>query len=149
MHKNRMKVDAEREKCFFEQYKPKELEAIITRQHKIAEYHKKNGHKLLHSIRISLDDFADSSDVSKNSPLLNHLYVWGRHKIRRNIMTATQKFNALSPIIRVKGRQLLVFLNNRQIETMVQELSAVLIKKSNVADAENLAKANKVLSGSL
>ena len=41
MHRNRMKVDAEG-KCFFEQYKPEELEAVITRQHKIAEYHKKN-----------------------------------------------------------------------------------------------------------
>ena len=95
-----LKVDTEKEKCFFDEYNPSELEAVINRQHKITEYQKKNGHKQLHSILIIVDDFADSKEFSRNSPLLNQLYVRGRHK-GCNIITATQKFNALSPIIRV------------------------------------------------
>ena len=70
----------------------------------------------------------------------------GRHNAI-NIITATQKFNALSPIIRVNSRQL-VFLrlrNYKEIETMVEELSAVLMKKSSVADTKNLAEAKKLL----
>ena len=64
-----------------------------------------------------------------------------------NIITSTQKFNALSPIIRVNSRQLFFFRlrNYKEIETMVEELSAVLIKKSSVADTKNLAEAKKLL----
>ena len=140
-----LKVDTEKEKCFFDEYKPEELNAVITRQHEITEYQKKNGHKQLHSILVIVDDFADSKEFSRNSPLLNQLYVRGRHK-GCNIITATQKFNALSPIIRVNSRQLFFFRlrNYKEIETMVEELSAVLIKKSTVADAKNLAEAKKL-----
>ena len=98
-------MDTEKDKVFFDEYKPEELEAVISRQHKITEYQKKNGHKQLHSILIIVDDFADSKNFSRNSPLLNQLYVRGRHKACC-IITATQKFNSLSPIIRVNSRQL-------------------------------------------
>ena len=93
-----------------------------------------------------MDDFADSKEFSRNSPLLNQLYARGRHKACC-IITATQKFNSLSPIIRVNSRQLFFFRlrNYKEIETMVEELSAVLIKKSTVADAKNLAEAKKLL----
>ena len=102
--------------------------------------------KKLHSILVIVDDFADSKAFSRNSPLLNQLYVRGRHNAI-NIVTSTQKFNALNPIIRVNSRQLFFFRlrNYKEIETMVEELSAVLIKKSTVADAKNLAEAKKIL----
>ena len=76
----------------------------------------------------------------------NQLYVRGRHNAI-NIITATQIFNALSPIIRVNSRQLFFFRlrNYKEIEKMVEELSAVLIKKSSVADAKNLAEAEKLM----
>ena len=79
-----------------------------------------------------MDDFADSKAFSRNSPLLNQLYVRGRHKAIC-IITATQKFISLSPIIRVNSRQLFFFRlrNYEEIETMVEELSAVLLKKIN------------------
>ena len=102
---NDLKVDLEKEKCFFDEYNPEELEAVIKRQHKVVEYQKKNNHNELHSILIIVDDFADSKAFSRNSPLLNQLYVRGRHNAI-NIITSTQKFNALSPIIRVNSRQL-------------------------------------------
>ena len=141
-----LKVDTEKEKVFFDEYKPEELEVVINRQHKITEYQKKNGHKQLHSILIIVDDFADSEEFSRNSPLHHQLYVRGRQKACC-IITATQKSNSLSPIIRVNSRQLFFFRlrNYKEIETMVEELSAVLIKKSTVADAKNLAEAKKLL----
>ena len=111
---------------------------MIKQQHKVIEYQKKNEHNKLFSILIIVDDFADSKAFSRNSPLLNQLYVRGRHNAI-NIITATQKFNALSPIIRVNSRQLFFFRlrNYKEIETMVEELSAVLIKKSSVADTRS------------
>ena len=143
---NELKVDLDKEKVFFDEYNPSELEEVINRQHKIIEYQKKNNHNKLHSILIIVDDFADSKAFSRNSPLLNQLYVRGRHNAI-NIITSTQKCNALSPIIRVNSRQLFFFRlrNYKEIETMVEELSAVLIKKSSVADTKNLQEAKTLL----
>ena len=139
-----LKVNLEKEKCMFDEYIPEELEAVIKRQHKVIEYQKKNDHKKLLSILIIVDDFADSKAFSRNSPLLNQLYVRGRHNAI-NITTATPKFNALSPTFRVNNRQLFFFRlrNYEEIDTMVEELSAVLIKKSSVADTKNLAETKK------
>ena len=141
-----LKVDLEKEKCFFDDYIPEELDKVIKRQHKVIEYQEKNDHKKMFPILIIVDDFADSKAFSRNSPLLNQLYIRGRHNAI-NIITATQKFNALSPIIRVNSCQLFFFRlrNYKEIETMVEELSAVLIKKSSVADAKNLAEAKKLM----
>ena len=140
-----LKVDLEKEKCLFDEYIPEELEAVIKR-HQIIEYQKKNDHRKLFSILIIVDDFADSKAFSRNSPLLNQLYVSGRHNAI-NIITSTQKFNALSPIIRVNSRQLFFFRlrNYKEIETMVEALSPVLIKKSSVANTKNLAEAKNLL----
>ena len=126
-----VKVDLEKEKCFFDDYILEELDKVIKQQHKVIEYQKKNDHKKLFSILIIVDDFADSKAFSRNSPLLNQLYVRGRHNAI-NIITATQKFNALSRIVRVNSRQMFFFRlrNYKEIETMVEELGAVLIKKS-------------------
>ena len=109
-----LKVDLEMEKCFFDEYIPEELERVIKQQHKVIEYQKKNDHKKLFSILVIVDDFADSKASSRNSPLLNQLYVRGRHNAI-NIITATQKFNALSPIIRVNSRQLF-FLQVKKLQ---------------------------------
>ena len=50
-------------------------------------------------------------------------------------------------MIRVNSRQLFFFRlrNYKEIETMVEELSAVLIKKPSVADTKNVAEAKKLL----
>ena len=39
-----LKVDLEKEKCFFDEYIPEELEKVIKQQHKVIEYQKKNDH---------------------------------------------------------------------------------------------------------
>ena len=38
---NELKVDLEKEKVFFDEYNPSELEEVINKQHKIIEYQKK------------------------------------------------------------------------------------------------------------
>ena len=63
----------------FDEYIPEELEQVIKRQHKVIEYQKNNDHKKVFSIFFILDDFADSKSFSRNSPLLNQLYVRRRH----------------------------------------------------------------------
>ena len=87
----------------FDEYIPSELEEVINKQHKIIESQKKNDHNKLHSIKNIVDDFADSKAFSRNSPLLNQLYVRGRNNAI-NIITSTQKFNVFRPIIRVNSR---------------------------------------------
>ena len=141
-----LKVDLEKKKCFFDEYIPEELERVIKQQDKVIEYQKQNDYKKLFSILIIVDDFADSRALSRNSPLLNQLYVRSRHNAI-SITTATQRFNALSPIIRVTSRHLFLFRlrNYKEIETMVEEVSAVLIKKSALADTKNLAEAKKIM----
>ena len=106
-----LKVDLEKGKCLFDEYIPEELEAVIKRQHKIIENQKKNHHKKLFSFLIIVADFADSKAFSRNSPLLNQLYVRRRHK-GCNTITATQEFDSLSPVIRVNSRQLFFRLRN-------------------------------------
>ena len=49
-----------------------------------------------------------------------------------SVITATQKFNALSPIIRVNATELYVYRlrNNKDLETFLEEVSAAVDKKS-------------------
>ena len=73
---------------------------------------------------------------------MNQLYVRGKQNAI-NITTSTQKFNALSSIIRVNSRQLFVFRlrNYKEIETMVEELSAYL-KEQKIQHHRTRAHAN-------
>ena len=67
------------------------------------------------------------------------------------ILLLLHKFNALSPIIPVNSRQLFFFRlrNDKEIETMVEELSAVLIKKSSVADTKKFTRSKEIIIRSL
>ena len=104
--KDEMKVDTEKEQCFFEEYIASDLQKIIERHHKVIEYQKKNDHKTLHSCLLVIDDVADNEKFSRHSSLLNQLYVRGRHNAL-TVITSVQAYRALSRIIRVNSRQLL------------------------------------------
>ena len=144
--KDEMKVDTEKEQCFFEEYIASDLQKIIERHHKVIEYQKKNDHKTLHSCLLVIDDMADNEKFSRHSSLLNQLYVRGRHNAL-TVITSVQAYRALSRIIRVNSRQLFFFKmrNYKEIETMVEELSAMLINKKMLADAKNVAEAKRLL----
>lgn len=78
--------------------------------------------------------------------MVNALYVRGRY-YGVNIVNSTQKFNGLSTIIRVISRQLYFFKtrNYKEIQTMIEELSALLIKKTILMDDKNINSAKKTL----
>jgi hypothetical protein len=83
--------------------------------------------KKLYSILIVIDDFADDPSFSRHSKLLHSLYTRGRHSMI-SVITATQKFNAIHPIIRVNATDLYVYRlrNYKDLETFLEEISAVL-----------------------
>ena len=123
-----MKVQhSDKEPIYFDHYKPEDLEHIIETQHKVIQFQKKQGHKKLFSILVVVDDFADQPSFSRNSPLLNQLFVRGRHNSISTIV-GTQKFNALSPLIRVNATELYVYRlrNYKDLETFVEEVSAIV-----------------------
>ena len=119
------------EPIYFDNYNPADLERIIDTQHKIAEYMKSHDHKQIHQILVVIDDFADSPNFSRQSKLLHALYIRGRH-VMISMITATQVFNALSPIIRKNITDLYVYRlrNYKDLESLIEELSAIEDKKT-------------------
>ena len=81
-------------------------------------------------ILIIVDDFADDPSFTRQSKLLHALYTRGRHNMISSI-TATQKFNAIHPIIRVNATELYVYCLQKfkDLDTFVNEVSAVYDKK--------------------
>ena len=114
---------------YFDHYDEEGLSNIIDTQIKIIEYQKKHTHNKLFSILIVVDDFADSPSFSRNSKLLHSLFTRGRHS-QISTIVATQKFNALSPIIRVNASDLYVFRlrNYSDLQTFLDEVSAIADK---------------------
>ncbi len=103
-----LKIDPKKEKTYFDDFNPTDLEEILDLQHKITKFQKDHDFKQLFSVLIIIDDFVDSVSFSRHNSLLNALYIRGRH-FGCNIISSTQKFNGLSTIIRVNSRQLFFF----------------------------------------
>ena len=118
------------ETFYFDHYDEDALCNIIDTQRKIIEFQKKNDHKKLFQILIIVDDFADDPRFSRNSKLLHSLFTRGRHS-QISTIVATQKFNALSPIIRVNASDLYVFRlrNYSDSQAFLDEVSAIADKK--------------------
>ena len=132
--KEGMKVDTEKEKCFFEEFIPEELEKVIETQHKITEYSKKNKFKKLYPILLILDDIADDPKIARYSKLLNSTYVRGRHN-GISVITSVQKFNALN-INSCKCHFFYKVRNFKEIELLQDELSA-LPRRSKLQDSKD------------
>ena len=81
-------------------------------------------------VLIIIDDFADDPRFVRSSKLLHSLYTRGRHSYI-SVITATQVFNALHPIIRKNATDLYVYKlrNNKDLESLIEELSALAPKK--------------------
>ena len=122
------------EPLYFDHYDPDALENILSTQHKITNFLKKRGDKQLFQILAIVDDFADDPSFTRQSKLLHALYTRGRHNMISTI-TATQKFSAIHPITRVSATELYVYRlrNYKDLETFIEEVSAVYDKKSLMA----------------
>ena len=127
------------EEYYFDHYDEEGLFNIIDTQKKIIEYQKKHNHNKLFSVLIVVDDFADDVKFSRNSKLLHSLFTRGRH-CQISTIVATQKFNALSPIIRVNASDLYVFRlrNYSDLQTFLDEVSAIA-SKDVILEMYNLA----------
>ena len=65
-----MKVKhSEEEPIYFDHYNPEALLKIITTQHKVIEFQKKQNHKKLFSVLVIVDDFADDPSFSRQRKL--------------------------------------------------------------------------------
>ena len=122
------------EPIYFDHYDPDALANILETQRKITNFLKKRGDKNLFQILILIDDFADDPIFIRQSKLLHALYTRGRHNVISTI-TAPQKFNATHPTIRVNATELYVYRlrNTKDLETFVEEVSAVYDKKTLLA----------------
>jgi hypothetical protein len=127
-------VDPNKERCFFEEWEPEELQKILSLQAKMVEYqkrHKPNG-KRLHGILVVVDDWADSPEVMHdNKNVLSTLFVRGRHWAVSTLLS-TQKFRAIATMIRVNAQFLVSFRlrNAKELEALLEELSALYPRKT-------------------
>ncbi len=131
----RMKVrHTAEEPIYFDHYDPDSLGNILETHHKITNVLKKRGDTKLFQTLIIVDDFADDPSFTRQSKLLYALYTRWRHKMISSI-TATQKFNAIHPIISVNATELYVYClkNTKDLDTFVDEVSAVYDNKTLLA----------------
>jgi len=127
-----MKVShTDEDPIYFDHYDSDALAKIIDTQHKITNYMKKQNKTKLFQILVIVDDFADDPSFTRQSKILHALYTRGRHNMISTI-TATQKFSALHPMIRVNATELYVYRlrNYKDLETFIEEVSAVADKKT-------------------
>jgi len=87
--------------------------------------------KKMYNILVIIDDYADDPKFCRHSKLLHSLYTRGRHSMI-SVVTSTQAFTCLSPIIRKNATELYVYRlrNAKDLETVIDELSALLDKKT-------------------
>ena len=116
------------EEFYFDNFNEAALTDIINTQQKIIEYQKKHDHKKIFQILVIIDDFADNYRVSHH-PLINALFTRGRHSCI-SCCVATQKFHALSNIIRINATDLYVFRlrNGSDLQAFLDEVSALADK---------------------
>ena len=126
-----LKVDNKKEQFLFEEYDATALEQIINTQHKVIEYQKKQNMKKLFSCLLIIDDFAEDKTFMRYSKILHGLYTKSRH-FGLSVITATQKYNALAPIVRLNSSSLYIFKlkNMAEVEAFVQEQSALVDKNT-------------------
>ena len=128
---NKISLSEDEPSLYYDTYDPESLQAIIDTQRKIVEHQKNKKSNKLFSILIIVDDFADDPSFSRNSKLLHSLYVRGRHS-QISTLVSTQKFAALSPLIRVNACSLYVFRlrNYQDLNTFLDEVSAIVDRKT-------------------
>ena len=125
-------VNKENEPFLFDEYDASSLQKIIDTQHKVIDYQKKKKNmKKLYSCLMVIDDFAEDKMFMRCSKILHGLYTKSRH-FGLSVITATQKYNALSPIVRLNTSSLYIFKlkNMAEIETFVMEQSALVDKNT-------------------
>jgi hypothetical protein len=94
-----------------------------------------------------VDDVADDPKFSRQSKLLHSLYTRGRHNSISTI-TATQKFCAISPIIRINSTELFVYRLRswKDLECFLDEVSALIDKRIIIGNIQTGNRQNLIVS---
>ena len=126
-----LKIDNNKEQYLFDEYNPEALSHIIDTQHKVIEYQKKMKMNKLYSCLLIIDDFAEDKTFMRYSKILHGPYTKSRH-FGLSVITASQKLNALAPIVRLNSSSLYIFKlkNQAELDTFIQEQSALIDKKT-------------------
>ena len=124
-------VDNDKEQFLFDEYDATALSRIRDTQHKVIEYQKKSKMNILFSCLLVIDDFAEDKAFMRCTKILHGLYTKSRH-FGLSVITATQKYNALSPIARLNSSSVYIFkfMNMAEVEAFIMEQSALVDKKS-------------------
>ena len=117
------------EQWAWDHYDPVALQTLINTQREVIAAAKDKKLKKLFNILVVVDDFADNPAFSRRDALLHSLFTRGRLAFISTIC-ATQKFRALSNIIRVNATALIVFRlrSEQELLAIVEEISAVYPK---------------------
>jgi hypothetical protein len=137
---NIMKVkESPKEKLYFDDYNPEDLQHIINTQHQVILHMKKRNLSQLYSILIIIDDHADDPKFSRHSKLLHSLFTRGRHSSISTIVS-TQKFTSVGQIIRVNATFLCVYRlrNQKDLDAFLDEVSGTVGRKE-LLEIYNLA----------
>ena len=129
-----LKVDPEKEQWAWDRYDPGALQEIIDTQKEVIAAAKEKKLRRMFNVLIVIDDFADNPQFSRREALLHALFTRGRHAFISTIV-ATQKFRALSPIVRVNATALCIFRlrSEQELLAIVEEISAVYSKDTIIA----------------
>ena len=129
-----LKVDPEKEQWAWDRYDPGALQEIIDTQREIIAAAKEKKLRRMFNVLIVVDDFADNPAFSRREALLHSLFTRGRHAFISTIV-ATQKFRAISPIVRVNATALVIFRlrSEQELLAIVEEISAVYPKDTIIA----------------
>jgi len=102
--------------------------------------------KKLFNCLLIIDDFAEDKTFMRYSKILHGFFTKSRHS-GLSVITATQKYNALAPIVRLNSSSLYIFKlkNMAEVDAFVQERSA-LIDKNTVYQIYKLATEDRPYS---
>ena len=73
------KVLKQDDDCFYEEFNPADLQAVIEKQQTLIESLKQRGAKMLPNVLVVVDDHADDPAVARRETLLHQLFMRGRH----------------------------------------------------------------------
>jgi hypothetical protein len=133
-----LKVDTQKEQCFFDEWDTEALSGIVATQRRVTEESKKQKLRSLYGILVVVDDFADDprvmhsgSGASSGGSMLNTLFIRGRHMMISTLVSS-QKLRLVSPTIRVNLQFMIVWRlrNQQELQSLLEEISAVYDMKT-------------------
>jgi hypothetical protein len=127
----KMGVDGNKEKLYFDEFQPGDLQNIIDQQARITHLSKTKGMSKLHQVLVILDDIADDPRITRQAKPVHELFVRGRHHCISTI-ASVQKYRVLAPLIRVNATDLIVFRlrSMHELNAILEENSAVYGEKA-------------------